>query len=88
VGSQYRSAVFYHNEEQRKTALRIIDEIEGAGIWSNPIVTEITPFSDFYPAEDYHQNYFYNNPNQGYCRVIIAPKVAKFRAKYAERLKR
>ncbi len=88
VGIQYRSAVFYHDEEQRQTALRIIDEIEGAGIWPNPIVTEVSPFSDFYPAEDYHQGYFYNNPDQAYCRVIIAPKVAKFRAKYADRLKR
>jgi len=88
VGSQYRSVVFYHNEEQRATACSVIQEFETQGVWSAPIVTELTPLTDFYPAEDYHQGYFENNPAQAYCRVVIAPKVAKFRQKYQSRLKK
>jgi peptide-methionine (S)-S-oxide reductase len=87
VGTQYRSAIFYHSEEQKETAKQVIAEIEAAGIWDNPIVTEVTPLDAFYPAEDYHQEYFQRNPYQGYCQVVIAPKVAKFRQKYAHRLK-
>jgi peptide-methionine (S)-S-oxide reductase len=87
VGTQYRSAIFYHSEEQRNMAEAVIRELEVAGLWGRPIVTEVTPFERFYPAEAYHQEYFYNNPYQGYCRVIIAPKVAKFRKEYVERLK-
>lgn len=78
VGPQYRSAIFYHNESQREIAERVKSELDASGTWKNPIVTEITPFQKFYPAEDYHQNYFRNNPNQGYCRYIIAPKLQKF----------
>jgi peptide-methionine (S)-S-oxide reductase len=87
VGTQYRSAIFYHSPEQKATAEAVIAEINAAKIWDDPIVTEVTPFEVFYPAEDYHQEYFAHNPNQGYCRVVIAPKVAKFRKLYLERLK-
>jgi peptide-methionine (S)-S-oxide reductase len=88
VGTQYRSAIFYHTPEQKSTAEQVIKEIEAAGIWQKPIVTEVTPFIVFYPAEAYHQEYFRRNPYQGYCQVIIAPKVAKFRQKYLARLKK
>jgi peptide-methionine (S)-S-oxide reductase len=88
VGTQYRSVIFYHDEEQKKTAEKVIQEINAARIWDAPIVTEVTPFDKFYMAEDYHQEYFKKNPFQGYCRVVIAPKVAKFRHKFAERLKK
>lgn len=87
VGPQYRSAIFYHSPEQRAIAEQTIAELNAAGIWGAPIVTEVSPLDTFYPAEDYHQEYFVKNPNQGYCRVVIAPKVAKFRQKYLERLK-
>jgi peptide-methionine (S)-S-oxide reductase len=84
VGTQYRSVIFYHDEAQKAIAEETIAEFDKAGIWGNPIVTEVTPFEAFYPAEDYHQDYFKNNPTQGYCRVIIAPKVTKFRQHYAD----
>jgi peptide-methionine (S)-S-oxide reductase len=87
VGSQYRSAVFTHSDEQKEIAEAVIAEIEAAGIWSNPIVTEVTPIPDFYAAEDYHQDYYQNNSGQMYCRVVIEPKVLKFRKEYADRLK-
>jgi peptide-methionine (S)-S-oxide reductase len=87
VGTQYRSVVFYHDEAQRAEAAAVIAEIEAAAIWSNPIVTEIAPFTTFYPAEDYHQEYFKRNPYQGYCQAVVAPKVAKFRQKFANRRK-
>ena len=87
VGPQYRSVVFYHNDEQRVVTKKVIKEIESEKIWNNPIVTEVSPFKSFFKAEAYHQKYFENNPNQGYCRVVIAPKVAKFRQKYAAQLK-
>lgn len=87
VGTQYRSVIFYHDQHQKETAERVLQEIESEGIWNNSIVTQIAPFETFYVAEDYHQDYFKNNPGQGYCRVVIAPKVAKFRQKYAEKLK-
>lgn len=87
-GTQYRSAVFTHSDEQKKVALEVIKEIEAAHIWNDPIVTEVTPFTNFYKAEDYHQEYFARNPGQGYCRVVIEPKVAKFRQKYREMLKK
>ena len=83
VGTQYRSAIFYHDEAQRETAVNLINELNEAKIWGNPIVTEVTPFEKFYVAEDYHQNYYVNNPGQGYCRVVVAPKVAKFRKKFS-----
>jgi len=87
VGPQYRSAIFYHTPEQKGTAEQVISEINAAHIWDAPIVTEVTPFSKLYRAEEYHQDYFQRNPGQGYCRVVIAPKVAKFRQKYLNRLK-
>jgi peptide-methionine (S)-S-oxide reductase len=88
VGTQYRSAIFYHSDEQKKTAEQVIDGINAAKIWPAPIVTEVSPFATFYPAEDYHQEYFARNPSQGYCTFVIAPKVAKFRKQYLSRLKR
>jgi peptide-methionine (S)-S-oxide reductase len=87
VGTQYRSAIFYHSTEQKEIAEDVIRELETEQVWENPIVTEITPFERFYLAEDYHQEYYAKNPGQGYCRVVIAPKVAKFRSKYFEKLK-
>jgi peptide-methionine (S)-S-oxide reductase len=88
VGTQYRSAIFYHTPEQQATARQVIDELNAARIWGKPIVTEVTPFEVFYPAEDYHQEYFERNGGQPYCQLVIAPKVAKFRKHYLERLKR
>ena len=85
IGTQYRSAVFYHSDEQKATTEEVIKEIQS--IWDNPIVTEITPIDHFYPAEDYHQEYFANNPTQGYCSAVVAPKVAKFRKHYLNMLK-
>jgi peptide-methionine (S)-S-oxide reductase len=87
VGTQYRSVIFYHDEDQKRAAEEVISELEAKGIWNNPIVTEVAPFDEFYVAEDYHQNYFRNNGFQPYCQVIIAPKVAKFRKEHLERLK-
>jgi peptide-methionine (S)-S-oxide reductase len=87
VGTQYRSAVFYHSDEQRRVAEQVIAEITAAGIYDDPIVTEVTAFDKFWPAEDYHQEYFANNPNQPYCAAVVAPKVVKFRKKYLNRLK-
>src|SRR6059058_3460460 len=78
VGTQYRSVIFYHSPEQRQTAEEVIRELGQSGEWKRPIVTQVAPFEAFYPAEDYHQEYFANNPNQPYCRAVIAPKVAKF----------
>ena len=88
VGTQYRSVIFYHDEEQKKIAEAVIQEIGAERIWDNPIVTEVKPFDQFFIAEDYHQEYFKNNSFQPYCRVVIAPKVAKFRRKFADRLKK
>lgn len=87
VGTQYRSAIFYHSPEQKATAEQVIGEITRAKLWSNPIVTEVAPLDIFYAAEDYHQEYFARNPYQGYCRVVIAPKVAKFRKEFLAQLK-
>jgi peptide-methionine (S)-S-oxide reductase len=87
VGTQYRSAIFYHSPEQKAAADQKIAELNSAHLWNNPIVTEVTPAETFYIAEDYHQEYFANNPNQGYCQFIVAPKVAKFRKHYLEKLK-
>jgi peptide-methionine (S)-S-oxide reductase len=88
VGTQYRSAIFYRSPEQKATAEQVISEINAAKIWPAPIVTQVAPFEAFYPAEDYHQEYFARNPTQGYCTVVIAPKVAKFRKQYLSRLKK
>ena len=88
IGTQYRSAIFYHSPEQKLTAEQVIKEINEAKIWPAPIVTEVTPFQGFYMAEDYHQEYFANNGEQPYCQFVVAPKVAKFRARYTEKLKK
>lgn len=87
VGSQYRSAVFYADEEQKRQAEQVIAQLEGEKVYDSPIVTKLEPLETFYEAEGYHRNYFRNNPNQPYCSVIIAPKVAKFRQKYAGHLR-
>jgi peptide-methionine (S)-S-oxide reductase len=88
VGTQYRSAIFYHTPEQESIARRVIEEFEEARVWDSPIVTEIVPLDTFYPAEQYHQNYFRRNPDQPYCQVVVAPKLSKFRRKYLDRLAR
>ncbi len=85
VGPQYRSAIFYHNETQRSTAQAMVAELNAKKIWGAPVVTEVTAFEAFYPAEDYHQEYFKRNPYQGYCQVVIAPKVAKFRKQFLQK---
>ena len=87
IGSSYRSAIFYHSPEQKATAQEVVKEITDEDIFGKPIVTEVTAFTNFNPAEDYHQNYFANNPNQPYCAAVVAPKVGKFRQKFASRLK-
>jgi peptide-methionine (S)-S-oxide reductase len=87
VGPQYRSVIFYHSPEQERTAREVMQSVSDQHIWPSPIVTELVPFTDFYQAEDYHQEYFANNPNQPYCAIVIAPKVAKFRQKHLEMLK-
>ena len=87
VGPQYRSVIFYHDDGQKDTAEAVVAELEADHIWEDPIVTQVVPFEAFFPAEDYHQEYYQNNPWQGYCRVVISPKVAKFRKQFAERLK-
>jgi peptide-methionine (S)-S-oxide reductase len=87
VGTQYRSAIFYHDESQREEAEAIIAELEAEGAFDDPIVTEVTELDAYYPAEEHHQDYYRNNPGQGYCQMVVAPKLAKFRARYAARLK-
>jgi peptide-methionine (S)-S-oxide reductase len=87
VGTQYRSAIFYHSPEQKATAERVIADIGRAGLYRDPIVTEVVPASSFYAAERYHQEYYARNPNQPYCQYVVAPKVAKFRKNFIERLK-
>lgn len=87
VGTQYRSAIFYHTPEQKATADAVIAQLTADKLWNNPIVTQVVPAETFYAAEDYHQNYFVQHPNQGYCQVVIAPKVAKFRKYFLEQLK-
>ncbi len=87
VGTQYRSAIFYHNEEQKTIAEKSKQETEASGLWPNPIVTEIVPFRKFYKAEVYHQNYYRLNPNQPYCTFVIDPKLRKFKKEFREQLK-
>lgn len=87
VGTQYRSVIFYHDESQRACAERLIAELNAEGLWGAPIVTHCQPAPTFYPAEDYHQDYYRRHPGQGYCQAIIAPKLAKFRAAFADRLR-
>ena len=87
MGTQYRSTIFYHDEEQRAAAESAIRRIEAEGIWDDPIVTEVAPLEAFYRAEDYHQEYYRRNRGQPYCQVVIASKVAKFRRQYLEKLR-
>jgi peptide-methionine (S)-S-oxide reductase len=88
AGTQYRSAIFTHNEDQKETAKEVIAEVTKEGLYPSKVVTEVTPFTNFYPAEQYHQDYYARNPEAGYCQVVIAPKVAKFRERYRNKLKR
>jgi len=87
VGTQYRSAVFYHTPEQKVVTEKVIGELAAEHVWDDPIVTEVKPLEACYPAEEYHRDYYRRNPNQGYCRAVIAPKVAKVRKLYFDRLK-
>jgi peptide-methionine (S)-S-oxide reductase len=87
VGTQYRSAIYTHSEEQAATAREVIDELTADGLWPDPIVTEVEPLDVFYPAEDEHAEYYRRNPGNPYCGIVIAPKVAKARAKFFDRLK-
>jgi peptide-methionine (S)-S-oxide reductase len=87
VGSQYRSVIFYHSAEQKATAEQMIAELNAQKIWDDPIVTQVQPATIFYRAEDYHQDYFTHNPQQPYCQIVVAPKVAKFRKKFVSKLK-
>ena len=87
IGTQYRSAIFYHNEEQRAVAEKLIGDLNNGHLWKNPIVTQIVPADKFYPAEDYHQEYFSRHPEQAYCQTVISPKLGKFRKQWAKRLK-
>ncbi len=88
MGTQYRSVIFYHNDKQKATAEEVVDELKSAKIWDAPIVTQIEPFEAFYKAEEYHNNYFKRHPEQPYCRLVIAPKIAKLRKYYIEKLKK
>jgi peptide-methionine (S)-S-oxide reductase len=88
IGTSYRSAIFYHSDEQKTVAEETIKYFNEQGVYDNPIVTQIAPFTKFYIAENYHQEYFANNPNQPYCAAVVAPKVAKFRKKFIEKLKK
>ena len=88
VGTQYRSAIFYHTPAQREEAESVIAELERAKLWDDPIVTEVEQLETFYPAEGYHDDYYQRNQNQGYCSVVIAPKIAKVRKHYVDKLKR
>ncbi|HKB45276.1 MAG TPA: peptide-methionine (S)-S-oxide reductase MsrA [Chitinophagaceae bacterium] len=88
IGTQYRSGIFYHNEEQKQKAEKYKTELNKSGAFDKPVVTEITPFTKFYPAEDYHQQYFENNENSNpYCRIVIQPKLEKFRKVFKDKLK-
>ena len=88
VGPQYRSVIFYHNEEQKEIAQHYKEELDKSGAYPAPIVTTLEPYKTFYPAEDYHQNYYNSNPNQMYCRYVIQPKLEKFEKVFSERLKK
>jgi len=88
VGTQYRSAIFYHTAEQKQIAEQVIAAVGNGNVWDDPIVTEVAPAATFYPAEDYHQEFFRRNPHQGYCMAVVSPKVSKFRQKFTAKLKR
>lgn len=87
VGTQYRSAIFFHTLEQQRTALEVIAALDAARVWDDPIVTEVTQLARFWPAEPYHREYYRRNPDQAYCRAVIAPKVAKLRKAFVDRLR-
>lgn len=87
VGEQYRSITLYQDNEQRRVAEEVIQELNAAGVWPDPIVTQVVPLTVFYPAEEYHQHYFQRNPHQPYCQVVVAPKVQKVQQKFSYRLK-
>ncbi|MBW6479910.1 MAG: peptide-methionine (S)-S-oxide reductase MsrA [Bacteroidales bacterium] len=86
IGTQYRSVIFYHNDEQEITARQVFEETDRSDLWENPLVTEISPLTEFYVAEDYHQNYFASNPNQPYCTFVISPKLSKLRKLFKDKL--
>ncbi len=86
VGPQYRSAIYFHDDGQKRVAEEVIARLEQEQVWPNPIVSEVAPLDKFYRAEEYHQNYYRNNPNQGYCMMVVAPKVAKFRKKFMDKV--
>jgi peptide-methionine (S)-S-oxide reductase len=88
VGTQYRSVIFYHNDEQKQLAEKYKSELDKSGAWDNPIVTEISPLTNYFPAENYHQDYYNNNSNQGYCAFVIAPKLEKFKKVFKDKLKK
>jgi peptide-methionine (S)-S-oxide reductase len=88
IGTQYRSAIFYHSPEQKRVAEETVAALTETRVWDRPIVTEVTAFRTFYPAEEYHQEYFRRNPAQPYCQMVVVPKVAKFRKHYLQRLKK
>ena len=88
VGTQYRSAIFYHDDRQKQTAQEIIAELTKSRVWKKPMVTQVVPLEKFYPAEEYHRDYFSKHPEQAYCQIVIAPKIDKLREKWAGRLKR
>ncbi len=87
VGTQYRSVIFYHSPEQKREAEAVIQELTAEGVFPNPIVTEVSPFANYYMAEDYHHDYYKQNAAQPYCQMVIAPKLAKFRVRFAAKLK-
>jgi peptide-methionine (S)-S-oxide reductase len=88
LGTQYRSAIFYRDDDQKETAESVIRELERSGTWKNPVVTEVVPFESFYPAEEYHQDYYSQNREEPYCRLVIEPKVAKLRKHFVEKLRK
>ena len=88
MGTQYRSAVFYHDDAQKDAAEAIIKEITTEEIWPDPVVTEVVPIDNYHQAEDYHQDYFKNNPQNQYCSMVVAPKLAKFKKTFASRLRK
>lgn len=87
TGTQYRSVIFYHSSQQKATAMEVINRLESDNIWDRPIVTEVTQFQEFYAAEDYHRDYYERHPDQMYCRIVVAPKIAKLRKLFSSRLK-
>jgi peptide-methionine (S)-S-oxide reductase len=87
VGTQYRSAIFYQDDKEKETIEQVIAKIEEEQVWNRPIVTQVEPLSKFYPAEDYHKNYYQEHPSQPYCNIVIGPKVEKMRSKFSELLK-